>query len=90
MASLNAKEKKKLAEKHAKILAELHFRRIGNRRANAFFNPRPERHPFNKNWTDRERERYIRDKYERRYFVDYGNGVPDPTTDNGEVPEDEE
>ncbi|KAJ1913052.1 Gtpase activating protein [Mycoemilia scoparia] len=57
-----------------------HFRKIGNVRANAFFNPHPARHPFNKNWSDRERERYIRDKYERRYFVDYANGTPDPTT----------
>ncbi|KAJ2547995.1 Gtpase activating protein [Coemansia sp. RSA 1933] len=56
-----------------------HFSRIGNERANAFFNPHPERNPPPR--TDREIERYVRDKYERRLFVDHRGGVPDPTAE---------
>ncbi|KAJ2802352.1 Protein gts1 [Coemansia guatemalensis] len=140
MVAATDKEKKRLAEKHSKILAELvkqpenstcadcgapgtrwaswnlgvflcircggfhrhlgthitkvksisldnwtteqleHFRRIGNKRANAFFNPHPELHPPPR--SDRDIERYIRDKYERRLFVDHRNGVADPTDKN--------
>ncbi|KAJ1882562.1 Gtpase activating protein [Coemansia sp. RSA 1722] len=54
-----------------------HFRQIGNVRANAFFNPRPELHALPR--SDRDVERYIREKYERRLFVDPRNGIPDPT-----------
>ncbi|KAJ2607969.1 Gtpase activating protein [Coemansia sp. RSA 1365] len=140
MVAATDKEKKRLAEKHSKILAELvkqpdnstcadcgaagtrwaswnlgvflcircggfhrhlgthitkvksisldnwtaeqleHFRRIGNKRANAFFNPHSELHPPPR--SDRDIERYIRDKYERRLFVDHRNGVADPTDKN--------
>ncbi|KAJ2162449.1 Gtpase activating protein [Coemansia sp. RSA 552] len=52
-----------------------HFRQIGNRRANAFFNPQARAAPR----SDRDMERYIRDKYERRVYVSHG--APDPTTD---------
>ncbi|KAJ2758821.1 GTPase activator activity protein [Coemansia sp. BCRC 34490] len=61
-----------------------HFRKIGNNRANAFFNPHPERNSPPR--TDREVERYVRDKYERRLFVDHRNGVPDPTTNDAPYP----
>ncbi|KAJ2747585.1 Gtpase activating protein [Coemansia sp. BCRC 34301] len=57
-----------------------HFRRIGNKRANDYFNPSPSRHKPPS--SDSELERYIRDKYERRKFVDGRNGVPDPTPVN--------
>ncbi|KAJ1995366.1 Gtpase activating protein [Coemansia spiralis] len=57
-----------------------HFRRIGNKRANAFFIPHPDRHPPPR--TDREIERYVRDKYERRLFVDHRSNIPDPTTED--------
>ncbi|KAJ2785980.1 Gtpase activating protein [Coemansia javaensis] len=130
MVTASDKEKKRLAEKHGKLLAELakqpdnatctrwaswnlgvflcircggfhrhlgthitkvksisldnwtteqieHFRSIGNKRANAYFNPHPEHHPPPR--SDRDIERYIRDKYERRLFVDPRSGVPDPT-----------
>ncbi|KAJ1945461.1 Gtpase activating protein [Linderina macrospora] len=143
MAPITDKEKKRLAEKHTKLLAELvkqpdnatcadcgapgprwaswnigvflcircggfhrrigthitkvksisldnwtpeqieHFRRIGNKRANAFFNPHPDRHPAPR--SDREIERYIRDKYERRMFVDQRNGVMDPTQEGADL-----
>ncbi|KAJ2382046.1 Gtpase activating protein, partial [Coemansia sp. RSA 2559] len=56
-----------------------HFSRIGNERANAFFNSHPERNPPPR--TDREIERYVRDKYERRLFVDHRGGIPDPTAE---------
>ncbi|KAJ2455632.1 Gtpase activating protein [Coemansia sp. RSA 2336] len=54
-----------------------HFRNIGNKRANAFFNPHPDRHPPPR--SDRDVERFIRDKYQHRLFVDRHNGVPDPS-----------
>ncbi|KAJ2863281.1 Protein GTS1 [Coemansia asiatica] len=54
-----------------------HFCRIGNKRANEYFNPRPELHTAPR--SDRDVERFIRDKYERRLFVDPHNGVADPT-----------
>ncbi|KAJ2091882.1 GTPase activator activity protein [Coemansia sp. RSA 986] len=62
-----------------------HFCRIGNERANAFFNPHPERNPPPR--TDREIERYVRDKYERRLFVDHRGGVPDPTAEGASYPQ---
>ncbi|KAJ2911271.1 Gtpase activating protein [Coemansia aciculifera] len=55
-----------------------HFRGIGNKRANDYFNPSPTRHRPPS--SDSELERYIRDKYERRKFVDARNGVLDPTS----------
>ncbi|KAJ2575883.1 Gtpase activating protein [Coemansia sp. RSA 1836] len=144
MVTLTDKDKKKLAEKHNKLLAELvkqpdnstcadcgatgprwaswnlgvflcircggfhrrigthitkvksisldnwthdeieHFCRIGNKRANDYFNPSPSRHKPPS--SDGDLERYIRDKYERRRFVDGRNGVPDPTTANAAAP----
>ncbi|KAJ2371868.1 Gtpase activating protein [Coemansia sp. RSA 2607] len=57
-----------------------HFRRIGNKRANAYFNPHPAQHPVPR--ADRDVERFIRDKYERRMFVDPRNGLSDPTVPN--------
>ncbi|KAJ1742153.1 Gtpase activating protein [Coemansia sp. RSA 1086] len=54
-----------------------HFRNIGNTRANAYFNPHPDRHPPPR--SDRDVERFIRDKYQHRLFVDRHNGVPDPS-----------
>ncbi|KAJ2849681.1 Gtpase activating protein [Coemansia brasiliensis] len=54
-----------------------HFRNIGNKRANAYFNPHPDRHPPPR--SDRDVERFIRDKYQHRLFVDRHNGVPDPS-----------
>ncbi|KAJ2859614.1 Gtpase activating protein [Coemansia aciculifera] len=143
MVTLTDKDKKKLAEKHNKLLAELvkqpdnstcadcgatgprwaswnlgvflcircggfhrrigthiskvksisldnwthseieHFRKIGNKRANDYFNPSPSRHKPPS--SDSDLERYIRDKYERRRFVDGRNGVPDPTSVNASV-----
>ncbi|KAJ1889190.1 Gtpase activating protein [Kickxella alabastrina] len=59
-----------------------HFGRIGNKRANAYFNPHPEQHTAPR--SDRDIERYIRDKYEHRRFVDHRNGVADPTTADGQ------
>ncbi|KAJ1832730.1 Gtpase activating protein [Coemansia sp. RSA 2711] len=130
MVTATDKEKKRLAEKHHKLLAELskrpenascarwaawnlgvflcircgglhrhigthvskvksisldnwtteqieHFRHIGNARANAFFNPHPDRHPAPR--ADRDVERFIRDKYQHRLFVDRHSSVPDPS-----------
>ncbi|KAJ2103002.1 Gtpase activating protein [Coemansia sp. S100] len=57
-----------------------HFRRIGNKRANDYFNPSPSRHRPPS--SDSDLERFIRDKYERRRFVDGRNGVRDPTIVN--------
>ncbi|KAJ2355400.1 Gtpase activating protein, partial [Coemansia sp. RSA 2618] len=54
-----------------------HFTNIGNQRANAYFNPHADRHPAPR--SDRDVERYIRDKYERRLFVDRNSGVADPS-----------
>ncbi|KAJ2406998.1 Gtpase activating protein [Coemansia sp. RSA 2530] len=144
MVTLTDKEKKKLAEKHNKLLAELvkqpdnstcadcgatgprwaswnlgvflcircggfhrrigthiskvksisldnwthdeveHFRKIGNKRANDYFNPNPSRNRPPS--SDSDLERFIRDKYERRKFVDGRNGVPDPTSANASAP----
>ncbi|KAJ2811049.1 Gtpase activating protein [Coemansia furcata] len=57
-----------------------HFRKIGNKRANDYFNPSPSRNRPPS--SDSDLERYIRDKYERRRFVDARNGVSDPTSVN--------
>ncbi|KAJ2471806.1 Gtpase activating protein [Coemansia sp. RSA 2322] len=59
-----------------------HFRKIGNKRANEFFNPQSDRHPPPR--SDRDVERYIRDKYERRLFVDSRNNISDPTVSDDE------
>ncbi|KAJ2493516.1 ARF GAP with effector function(s) [Coemansia sp. RSA 2050] len=55
-----------------------HFRKIGNKRANDYFNPSPSRNRPPS--SDSDLERFIRDKYERRRFVDGRNGIPDPTS----------
>ncbi|KAJ1725103.1 Gtpase activating protein [Coemansia erecta] len=62
-----------------------HFRRIGNKRANMYFNPHAAQHPAPR--ADRDVERYIRDKYERRLFVDARNGLSDPTVPNADLSE---
>ncbi|KAJ2482737.1 Gtpase activating protein [Coemansia sp. RSA 2131] len=61
-----------------------HFSRLGNTRANAYFNPHADRHPAPR--SDRDVERYIRDKYERRMFVDRSSGAADPSVVGAQPP----
>ncbi|KAJ1760853.1 Gtpase activating protein [Coemansia sp. RSA 1807] len=61
-----------------------HFSQVGNTRANAYFNPHADRHPAPR--SDRDVERYIRDKYERRIFVDRTMGAADPSVVGAKPP----
>ncbi|PVU87169.1 hypothetical protein BB559_006212 [Furculomyces boomerangus] len=54
-----------------------HFRKIGNVIANNYFCPNAE--PRHVTRSDTQLQRYIRDKYERRIFIDRKSSVPDPT-----------
>ncbi|ORX88916.1 ArfGap-domain-containing protein [Basidiobolus meristosporus CBS 931.73] len=43
------------------------LKKLGNKHVNAYFNPQPEKHPVPHG--DKEMEKYIRDKYERKVFM---------------------
>ncbi|OMJ15510.1 UBA domain-containing protein 3 [Smittium culicis] len=54
-----------------------HFTKIGNLKANAYFDPSSDSRPAPR--SDSQLERFIRDKYERRMFVNRRNNTPDPS-----------
>ncbi|OMJ25601.1 UBA domain-containing protein 3, partial [Smittium culicis] len=54
-----------------------HFTKIGNLKANAYFDPSSDSRPAPR--SDSQLERFIRDKYERRMFVNRRNNIPDPS-----------
>ncbi|OLY77826.1 UBA domain-containing protein 3 [Smittium mucronatum] len=54
-----------------------HFSKIGNIKANEYFYPNPETRVSTR--SDSQLERFIRDKYERRMFVNRRNNIPDPS-----------